>query len=284
MMIDSHVHIFSSKIISNVSQKKEMVSKLGLQTDSADQRTTIKDLEREIRNSSVDMCFMLPTAGALEVQKINEIFMKTASEADFLYTAGTLHPEHQDNETELEKLNAHNIRGIKLCSFSQGFVLNSDKAYQLFQLIQEKNINTNRPFCVVLDTFYMADIYFGTNPEYNTTPKILGDLVNHFPRINFIAAHMGGLTAPFNDICRYLLPLDNLFLDTSNAAHTLSENEFIHLLKTHGPEHILFGTDWPWFGHTSEIELIDSLLEKAGYSQTDKKSVFGKNVAGLLGI
>ncbi len=284
MIFDSHVHIFSSKIISNVSKKNEMISKLGLQTDSADERTTTHDLEKEIKNSPVDKCFMLPTAGVHEVQKVNETCIKIAAETDFLYTAGTLHPDYQDNEAELERLNAHDIRGIKLCSFSQGFVLNSDQTHRLFHLVQEKNNRTNHPFFVVLDTFYMADIYFGTNPEYNTTPKTLGELVNRFPRINFIAAHMGGLTAPFYDICSHLLPSNNLFLDTSNAAHTLSEDEFIHLLKTHGPGHILFGTDWPWFTHTAEIKLINRLLGLAGYNTDEKEAVFGKNMSMLLGI
>jgi hypothetical protein len=107
--------------------------------------------------------------------------------------------------------------------------------------------------------------------------------VKQYPGIPFIAAHMGGLTAPFEDICGYLPPSPNLFLDTSNAAHTLSKQEFIHLLKTHGPRHVIFGTDWPWFDPAAEMALISGYLEEAGFSMKDKEAVFGGNIARLLG-
>jgi len=76
--------------------------------------------------------------------------------------------------------------------------------------------------------------------------------------------------------------MDNLFLDTSNAAHVLEEKEFIYLLKVHGPEHIIFGTDWPWLTHSPEIDLQNSMFEKAGYSKKDMGLVFSKNMARLL--
>ena len=67
---------------------------------------------------------------------------------------------------------------------------------------------------------------------------------------------MGGLAAEFEELFMTLIPADNLYLDTSNAAHTLTNGQFIELLKIHGPNHILFGTDWPWFDHAAEISKI----------------------------
>jgi len=135
-----------------------------------------------------------------------------------------------------------------------------------------------------MDTFYQAHCFFGTSPRYTTTPKRIGRLVKQYPGIPFIAAHMGGLTAPFADICNYLPPSANLFLDTSNAAHTLSKQEFIHLLKSHGEEHVIFGTDWPWFVPVSELALISGYLEEAGFSSRETGAVLGGNIARLLGI
>jgi len=95
---------------------------------------------------------------------------------------------------------------------------------------------------------------------------------------------MGGLTAPFEDIIRCLPAADNLYLDTSNAAHTLNEAEFIRLLQIHGPDHILFGTDWPWFDPGEEIVLIERLLNRAGYTVKEKAKVLGGNIAELMAI
>ena len=32
------------------------------------------------------------------------------------------------------------------------------------------------------------------------------------------------------------------------------------LVKTHGPEHIIFGTDWSWFSPVTELKIITGLL------------------------
>ncbi|MBW1851343.1 MAG: amidohydrolase family protein, partial [Deltaproteobacteria bacterium] len=98
----------------------------------------------------------------------------------------------------------------------------------------------------------------------------------------FIGAHMGGLCAPFDEMCRYLVPRPNFYLDTSNAAHTLSEREFIRLLAIHGPQHILFGTEWPWFPLGDEIKRIDRLLGLAGFGEKEKGDVFSGNLSVLL--
>ena len=85
---------------------------------------------------------------------------------------------------------------------------------------------------------------------------------------------MGGLGATFEELDQELKPLPNLYLDTSNASHTLSAEQFIRMLHTHGPGHILFGTDWPWFLHISEVKRIDGLMEKAGFSKKEKEAYF----------
>jgi len=83
-------------------------------------------------------------------------------------------------------------------------------------------------------------------------------------------------------IGKNLEPETNLYLDTSNAAHTLSTDQFIELLQRHGSDHILFGTDWPWFDHASEIPLIESLLEKAGFDWHQRAAVFRTNAEKLF--
>ncbi|MBT6339960.1 MAG: hypothetical protein HOJ48_11755, partial [Desulfobacula sp.] len=231
MIFDGHAHLFHPKVILNVKKRIKMVEKIGLKTKGVDNRIGVKPLEDALKKSGIDGCLILPTAGVHEVGKVNDLFYKTIEKSEFLYTAGTLHPGHLNNKKELEKFVSRNIKAIKLCSFSQKFVLNGPETFDLFDLIQEFNISQGASFFVVLDTLYGADLFFGSHPDHNTTPKLLGDLVKSFPAINFIAAHMGGLAAPFREISSNLTPADNLFFDTSNAAHVLEEKEFIYLLK-----------------------------------------------------
>ncbi|MCK5055274.1 MAG: amidohydrolase family protein [Candidatus Aminicenantes bacterium] len=283
MIIDGHVHLFSQKIVRNVSRKRGMVKQLHLQTEGAQERTGIETLKKRMSAAGVHACLLLPTSAAEGVTEANDRSRKRAGEITGLWTAGTLHPRYADNAGEIRRLKDRGTRGIKLCSFSQGFALDAPETTALFDLLQQENRDNANPFFVVLDTFYDAHRFFGTNPQYTTTPRRLGRLVSQFPGIPFIAAHMAGLCAPFEEICVSLPPAKNLFLDTSNAAHTLSKAEFIHLLKTHGAEHIVFGTDWPWFDPVSEIPLITGFLDEAGFSQKEKGAVLGGNMARLMG-
>jgi uncharacterized protein len=283
MIIDGHVHLFHPKVILNVKKRVEMVRILSLQTDGAEDRVGVPFLENELKNAGISGGFILPTALAEEVADINEEFYKLSQTSELLYTAGTLHPEYPGNRQELEIFISRNIRGIKLCSFSQRFALDAGKTLEMFQLIQEFNIHKGTGFFVELDTLFGADQFFGSQPEHNTTPSLLADLIRSFPKIDFIAAHMGGLAAPFHEIKTHLVPMDNLYLDTSNAAHVLSKDDFIYLLKTHGPQHIIFGTDWPWFTHEGEIKLQHQLYEKAGFSKNDKDLIFAQNMIRLTG-
>jgi uncharacterized protein len=284
MIFDCHLHLFSQRIISNVSRKKELVERLSLKTQGAENRLGIEALAESMKQAGVEAGLMLPTAGPSDVEKVNREFIETAAGKPYLFTAGTLHPDHPKLLEELKNLQKYKVRGIKMCSFSQGFRLDSPSALALFDIVEQHNRKSPHRFFVILDTFYLADRYFGTDPKYTTTPEKFSRIVRKHPEINFIAAHMAGLTAPFEAICKHLTPSDNLYLDTSNAAHTLSRDQFVDLLKSHGPSHILFGTDWPWFVHKDEVAMIQDLTTAAGFSSKDKKAVFYENIASLLGI
>lgn len=88
--------------------------------------------------------------------------------------------------------------------------------------------------------------------------------------------------ASCEEINRQLTARHNLYLDTSNAAHTLSNNVFCDLLALHGSGHILFGTDWPWFVQKEEIALISRQLDRMGFNEAEKFMVFGSTICRLL--
>lgn len=283
-MIDGHAHLFHPKVIANVKKREGLVQQIRLNTEGAEKRTGTAPLERSLRESKIRACLVLPTASAHEVGRVNDALYQTLHTSTLLYPAGTLHPDYPANRKELVKFKARNIRAIKLSSFSQRFALDAAATLAMFELIQTMNLEENNDFFVVLDTFSTAHHFFDSQPEHTTTPQLLGQLIRQFPGVNFIAAHMGGLAAPYDDIVTHLPPMDNLFLDTSNAAHVLTQTQFVSLLKRHGPEQIVFGTDWPWFLHDREIDTISRLLKLAGFNKQQRDLVFSANMSGLMRI
>ena len=282
MIVDGHVHDFSLKIVANVTKKKEMTRILCLETKEAKERIGIANLKKRMQVCNIDFSLLLPTASVEMIEKVNSKFIKTAMQHKCLFTAGTLHPEFENIEKELKRLAENNIKALKLCSFSQGFQLNSKETFTLFNKIQNYNTNNDYSFFIILDTFTLAHEYFNTDPENTTTPELIQTLVKKYPEINFVAAHMAGLLAPFSNIKKHISKYDNLFLDTSNATHTLSQHEFIDLIKIQGPEKIIFGTDWPWFDFLTESEILKNLLNKAGFSKHQKEMIFGYNIHNLI--
>jgi uncharacterized protein len=284
MIIDCHAHLYTQAIIANVLSIEGLAAFLHLEAKSVVGRTDKTALKREAAAAGVQACLLLPVAPATGVRETNDRFLKIIEGETNLFTAGAIHPSMPNLDEELERLHGRGVRGLKLSSFSQKFDPDSEESLRLFKRISHCNVQLHSQFFVILDTFYQADMFFRASREYITTPEKLGRLAAQFPEIDFVAAHMGGLAAPFHEIEKHLTPRNNLHLDTSNAAHMLSHEEFIRLMAIHGPDKILFGTDWPWFGHDDEMAFIRGLLKEAGFTKEEQSKIFGGNIARLLAI
>jgi predicted TIM-barrel fold metal-dependent hydrolase len=284
MLIDAHCHIFSERIIANVVAKGDTAALLRLNGADAGRRLAPKDLAGSIEKQGFDYCVMLPSAAPSKVRDENDRFMGLRRQFPRLTTLATLHPDMGSLSDEIQRVFDLDVKGFKFSSFSQRFDINSPEFSDLLTKVEVTGRSRGFTPVAVFDTFARADVHFGANPNHLTTPERLGALAPRFPGINFIAAHMGGLAADFDDIRKYLVPSANLFLDTSNAAHTLRAAQFVELLRIHGASHILFGTDWPWFEHGAEKTNIERLLDAAGYDAAGKAAVFGVNAQRLLGL
>jgi uncharacterized protein len=284
MIIDCHAHIYSRTIMDNVLRIEGLADLLHLDKGSVGRRNNIADLKRDAADGGVRACLLLPVASVSGVRDTNNQFLAMAEGEPDLFTAGAVHPFDPNLDEELEKLGNRGIRALKLSSFTQKFDLDSEENQRLFRKIADSNHHSNCNFFVVLDTFYQADRFFNASRDFVTTPEKLGRLAAQFPEVNLVAAHMGGLAAPFDEIEKHLAPRSNLYLDTSNAAHMFSREEFVRLMTSHGPDRILFGTDWPWFGHSDEVSFIRRLLNESGFSQQEQSRIFSENIAGLLSL
>jgi uncharacterized protein len=282
MIVDSHCHIFTEQIIRNVSSNSALVESINLDVEHAVQRLDPKALEQSAAANGVEICLLLPTAAPNKVRTENDRHFMLASKWSRLRSLATLHPMMKDLSDEIRRVFDLGIVGFKLSSFSQRFDLISREVEEMLSVLERLGSDSGIRPVVVLDTFTRADIHFGANHDHLTTPAKLAEIARRSPDIDFVGAHMGGLAANPDELLRELTPAANLYLDTSNAAHTLANGDFIQLLKMHGPYHILFGTDWPWFHHAAEIPKIRSLLERAGHSESEQEAVFGESARKLF--
>jgi uncharacterized protein len=284
MLVDSHCHIFTNRIVENVRSKPQMVEELKLGVGDAPMRLAVKALQESAEANGVDVCLLLPSASPDKVRSENERFYEWSVRFSRIRTLGTLHPAMKDLSSEAVRMLDTGIKGIKLSSFSQRFDPLSSEAEKMSNELERLGHKKGVTPTLVLDTFARADIHFGASTEYLTTPYTLAQLARRHPGLNIVGAHMGGLLADFDDMRRHLTPAPNLYLDTANAAHTLGADQFTELLQAHGALHILFGTDWPWFVHSAEMPKVESLLQTAGFNQSEREAVFGENARRLFDL
>lgn len=284
MIVDCHCHIFTTRIVGNMQARPALVEQLHLTVWDALKRLAPNALQESADKNHVDMCVLLPSTGPERIRAENDRFIGFTRAFQRLRTLATLHPMMRDPSDEVQRMFDLGIKGFKFSSFSQRFDLSSPEMEIMLSTIERMGRYRGIEPTLVFDTFARADLHFGADPDHLTKPSKLAELAHRHSGINFIGAHMGGLLADFDELRRALHPAPNLYLDTSNDAHTLSEEQFIELLKIHGSSQILFGTDWPWFVHTAELSKIGSLLVKAGYDQLQQAAVFGQNARRLFGF
>jgi len=282
MIVDGHCHIFTRQIIANIAGNPPLFEELKLDVTYARQRLAPIALDQSAAANHVDLCLLLPTSGPDKVKPENDRHLRLAAKYTRFRTLATLHPMMLHLADEVRRVFRSGIYGFKLSSFSQRFNLCCDEVETMLSTVERVGDDLGVHPVVVFDTFTRADIHFGAERDHLTTPIKLREVCMRHPAIQFVGSHMGGLAADFKRLRRHLVPLTNLYLDTSNAAHTLKEAQFVELLQTHGPSRVLFGTDWPWFQHSTEVPKIRSLLDRAVYTPSEQEAVFRDNARRLL--
>ena len=72
----------------------------------------------------------------------------------------------------------------------------------------------------------------------------------------------------------------NVYLDTSMGSNYYPKEQFVRIIKNHGSDKILFGSDSPWSRADEEIAFIRGL----DISEEEKENILFKNAKRLLGI
>ena len=67
---------------------------------------------------------------------------------------------------------------------------------------------------------------------------------------------------------------------TMDAAVRLPDDEFVELVRAHGTDRVLFGSDGPWTDAAREVEHLRSL----GFTAEELAGLLGGNAERVLGL
>ena len=194
-------------------------------------------------------------------------FAISLTESDFFIPLGSLHPDSTAWESELDRLEAAGIRGIKLHPDYVGIPFTDARFDRMLSLLEE------RDFFVVM--------HAGLDPIspdlVHATPEMIAAVHRRHPRLSLIAAHMGGYRRAA-EVLKHLCGT-GVYLDTSLSTRREGEATLLwRLLRDHDPHRLLFATDTPWSNPKKEI----SFVENAGLPVAVQEQIFFKNAQRLL--
>lgn len=230
--------------------------------------TTVAAMDR----TGIERSWMLPVAtNPKRVVETNDwVFEACAANPRFTPFA-TLHPRDPGWREELTRVAAAGARGVKLhvaMQLQEGSEhLVSDEMSEVFEALQAADLT------MVTCTFFPEEIGSG---EPGVSLRLL-DVLANFPRLRVVAAHMGAM---FNwDGGAQPLFGSRAYLDLAFVPGLVESNDLVRMIREHGSDRVLFGSDSPYADPQFVLDGFDQLP----LNDDEREHILWKNAAAALG-
>ncbi|MBM7854849.1 putative TIM-barrel fold metal-dependent hydrolase [Desulfohalotomaculum tongense] len=259
MLIDMHVHFFPDNVAPKVTQ--QLARHYGMPVPY---RGTVTEYQTLRRRANVDAAVFF-TAATKPEQVPPANLWAIQNSKDGLIGFGTLHPDYENIDDEINRLKKAGIKGIKFHPDFQQFFLDEEKALIMYEKLA-------RDFILI---FHIGDDQNSSKINY-TSPERLAHVLETIPNLKVIAAHMGGYQ--MWDRALQCLVGKKLYFDTSSCYEFLPSDKFRYMIKEHGYHKILLGSDYPYNDPGREC----SCIAKLGLKDNEYTAVIGENAKRLM--
>ncbi len=256
---DVHAHIFPDKIAGKVVCALEEFYNFKWQGDGS-----VGDLLASMDGSGVKKAVVFSCATKPEqVIPANDFLMAVKELYPERFTAfGTIHPDFPDIESEIRRIRAAGLKGIKLHPDFQQIYIDEPAMMRIYEK---------------LDSSLPLMIHLGDSRTDFSSPYRLARVLDEFPQLTVIAAHFGGY-GEWEQSWKHLVGR-NVYFDTSSSIFKLGADEAAKIVRTHGVDKILFASDYPAVRH--EQAIADVLAMKL--SETENRLIFSGNAERIFG-
>jgi hypothetical protein len=260
MIIDFHTHFFPDNIAAATIAKLA-----GIPEDVVcNGDGTLSSLERFMDAHGVAYSVNLPVATKPEqVESINRKMTAINCRQGRVVNFGSMHPRYKNFSAEIEFLKSNGIKGIKMHPEYQEFYPDDDSLAGLYECCAKAGM--------------MIAFHSGIDVAYtgvHGTPKRFAELLI-IKGLRIILAHMGGFRM-WDEVAKHLLGKD-VYFDTAYCCE-MPDKLMRDLIFGHGPEKILFATDFPWENAENTAKKIKGL----GLGAEVEKKIFFENARQLL--
>ncbi len=279
MIIDFHTHIFPEKIADRTLKKLGTDARVKPFTDG-----TAAGLASSMKIAGISYSVNLPVAtnpGQVEKLNTSMIEQQESYRETGILVFGAMHPDYPDYKRELRRLKENGIPGIKLHPPYQKVDFDDPRMMRIIDAATEEGL-------IVLTH---AGIDIGLLDKNYCSVKMILHVIDTVHPTKLVLAHMGGWDCWFDvahDLAGAPVWLDTAFSigpvtpnpDTEPPIknENLADEAFIRLVRKHGTDRVLFGTDSPWSDQADFVARI----KKMGFSETEETQIFSENALKLL--
>jgi len=282
MIIDFHTHTFPQALAGRAVSRLAESARAKNHLDG-----TTAALRGSMAEAGIDYSVLLPVATKpTQSEDINRLAaqINAHSGETGLISFGGIHPDNTDYRQILRQCAANGIPGIKLHPVFQQTDFDDLRYLRIMECACENGL------IILVHAGY--DI---SHPccDYSSVPRICA-VLNQLKPDKLVLAHMGGWRC-WDEVEAHIVGKD-VWLDTSFSLlpilaapgtqrtpeedPPLGREQFLRIVRGHGADRILFGTDSPWSPQADTI----SALKTSGLTRAELTAILGENGAKLLGL
>ena len=260
-IIDSHCHIYPDKIAQKASDATADFYELPPSLDGR-----ISTLLEHGERAGIDHFIVQPVATTpKQVSSINNFIAASVAASGGRFTGlGTLHPESEDMEADVNELIALGLKGVKIHPDIQRVKLDDYRLLKMYELCEGR--------LPIL-------IHTGDSRYDYSNPNRMIPILDTYTNLTVIGAHFGGWSI-WEDAWREYAGRENFFVDCSSSLYAIKPETAVELIHAYGVDRVLFGTDYPLWTPESEIERFMQL----DLTESEREDILYNNAARLFGI
>lgn len=269
MIIDMHTHAFPDRIYERTIQILEQnIYENSNKEFHAIGSGNVSGLRASMAADGIDFSLVLPIATApKQTDNINR-FAAQINGTDGVFSFGSLHPAQNDIEGILEQIAEAGLLGIKLHPEYQQFYVDSPEAIRIFKKCEQLGL-----YCMLHTG---AD--HGCPPPIHCSPERLAHILDYVCGDHIIAAHMGGWHM-WEEAQKYIIG-SPMLIDTCFSLHLMPCEQALQMIRAHGADKVMVGSDWPWYSQKKSVEHVMEL----NLSDKEKALICGENARRILNL
>ena len=238
-LIDFHAHVYPAAIARKAT--KSICDFYDIKSDNTGTPEEKLALDKAV---GIVKTLLLPVSmSPKNTRAVNSFVLTLAKENPAFVPFGTVHPADEDLPAVAEALFAAGHIGIKLHPDMQQCDVDDPRLLPLYDYIQGR---------------MPLYLHAGDPRHPYSHPARIRKIMDLFPRLTVVAAHMGGWS-----VQDYALPLlrekENCIVDTSSSLSNMTPDYALRLIRAYGSERVFFGTDYPVGNVGPEARLLESL-------------------------